>query len=208
MGRFIDLTGQRSGRLIVVRQAGRDKWKNILWSCLCDCGNTTTVLGGAIRKGRIQSCGCTKIQHGHSKKGEMTQIYSTWTAMRQRCNNLKHPEYKNYGKRGIVVCKRWEKFENFLEDMGEPPTDKHSIDRIDNDGNYCKSNCRWATLKQQQRNKRNNLFITYDGKTQCLAAWAEEFDIKYGTLESRLRRGWSIGKALTTPVKKSKRSKK
>lgn len=127
--------------------------------------------------------------------------------MIQRCTNPNDKRYKNYGGRGITVCKRWRNsFEKFLEDMGEPPTKEHSIDRINNNGNYCKSNCRWVTRKEQNRNKRNNRLITYKGKTQCLIEWAEEYNINYDTLWCRIYKyGWPIEKALTTPVKKRRK---
>lgn len=142
------------------------------------------------------------IKHNHSKRGQMTNIYHSWQDMIFRCNNLKGKDYSNYGQRGIKVCDRWLKFENFLKDMGEPLTKKHSLDRINNDGDYCPDNCRWATRKQQGRNRRNNNLITAFGKTQCLSAWSEEFNISWETLYARIYRyNWSIHKALTIPVK-------
>jgi len=208
LGTFINIAGQRFGRLTVSCIADRDKWKNIRWSCICDCGHKTIVLGGALRQGRINNCGCSKIRHGHSKQGNMTQIYIAWMAMKQRCVNLNNPEYKNYGARNITICFRWKVFENFLADMGEPPTENHSLDRINNDGNYCPENCRWATKTEQARNMRVNHLITYRGKTQCLPIWAEQFGISENALRTRLRvLGWSIEKALTTPIKRYKKRK-
>lgn len=122
--------------------------------------------------------------------------------MTRRCTNQNFKQYKDYGGRGIKICKRWRKFPNFLKDMGEPPTKQHTLDRINNNGNYCKSNCRWVTRKIQARNKRNNRIETYNGKTQCLTDWAKEFNINKETLRNRVvNLGWSIKKALITPIK-------
>ncbi len=213
MSKFIDLTGKRFGRLIVLRYVDKDKWRDSRWLCLCGCGNEKIILGNNLKRGAIKSCGCLSIEklikrstkHGHSRRKQHSKTYTAWSHMISRCTNPNDINYHNYGGRGITVCKRWRKFENFLEDMGEPPSAKHSIDRIDNNGNYCKSNCRWATDTEQQRNTRRNHSVTYNGKTQCIAAWAEEYGINDGTLRSRLRLGWSIEKALTTPVKKRRK---
>ena len=129
-----------------------------------------------------------------------TPEWRVWASLRGRCNSQTHKAYHNYGDRGITVCERWESFENFLEDMGERPSSKHSIDRIDNDGPYSPENCRWATRNEQNRNKRTNRLLTHGGKTLCLAAWAEELSINYMTLLGRLKFGWSVEQAITTPV--------
>lgn len=205
MGRFIDLTEQRFDRLIVIKQASKDKWRNILWSCLCDCGQEKIIRGSHLKSGATKSCGCLheeKItKHGHNK----TKTYCSWAHVIQRCTNPKTENYDDYGGRGITVCRRWLKFNNFLKDMGESP-EGYSIDRIDNNKGYKKSNCRWATRKQQTRNMRNNLYFTYKNKTQLLIELAEEYNINYRTLHNRIfRLGWSIEKALTTPVKKRKK---
>ena len=204
---MIVLTGQKFGRLTVVEYAGINKWRNYKWLCLCECGKKKVIRSGSLRNGDTQSCGCLqkeitsiiKTKHGHKKKGKTSKIYVVWEAMIRRCTNPNYHEYHYHGGRGISVCERWRKFENFLEDMGKVPKGLQ-IDRIDNNGNYCKSNCRWVTPKEQQRNKRNNHLITYDGKTQCLAAWAEEFNICQVLLCGRIRLGWSTEKALTAPI--------
>lgn len=205
MPKFLDLTGKRFGRLVVLKRASKPG-DRVRWLCKCDCGVKKEVRGYNITSGHTKSCGCLNkeiiTKHGYYKKGKESKIYVRWVNMIQRCADPKNTYYYCYGNRGIMVCERWMKFENFLEDMGEPPTDKHQIDRIDNDGNYCKSNCHWVTSKINNRNKRNNRLITYKGKTQCLAEWAEQFDIDYYTLKWRLNNGWSIEKALTTPSRK------
>ena len=122
--------------------------------------------------------------------------------MIKRCNNKNCPEYKHYGERGISVCKKWLNFENFLEDMGEPSTNKHSIDRIDNDKGYYKENCKWSNQKEQCRNKRNNHLITYKNQTKCISEWAEITGIKRKTIEKRIKYGWSIEKTLTKNIRK------
>ncbi len=212
MPKLIDLSGQKFGKLTVIVRITNVNSKQIKWLCDCDCGQTTTVQRGNLKNGHTQSCGCLRkekgivnnTQHGHYKNGQQPITYSSWAKVIQRCANSNNKDYHNYGGRGITMCKRWLKFENFLEDMGEPPAGK-SIDRIDNNKGYYKSNCRWATRKQQNRNKRNNRLITFNGKTQCLPAWAEETGINIRTLWSRINRGWSTEKTLTTPVRRKKK---
>jgi len=206
MPNFIDLVGHVYGRLEVISKKGKTNNGNYLWKCLCECGKTSIVSGGNLRNGHTRSCGClnsevaskTHKTHGMRK----TPIYNTWLAMRERCSNVKHIEFKRYGGRGISVCSRWaDSFENFLADMGEKPTPKHSIDRRDSNGNYTPENCRWATIKQQQRNRRNNLVIIYDGQVRCLSEWAEVLGIGRGALKSRINADWPIHKAFTQPVR-------
>lgn len=207
---MIDLTGQKFGRLTALERIGVSASGNAIWLCRCNCGSDVSIPSNNLKNGHTKSCGCLQkeelitrlTQHGHSKKGKVSKTYHAWQDMLGRCTNLKNPGYHNYGGRGITICKRWFKFENFLKNMGEVP-EGHQIDRIDNNGNYCKSNCQWVTSKINNRNRRNNHLITYDGKTQCMIEWAEKFNIHIGTLWSRLSRGWSIEKALTTPVQKN-----
>jgi hypothetical protein len=116
--------------------------------------------------------------------------------MWSRCTNKNAHQFKNYGARGITVCDRWKDFWAFIDDMGERPTASHSIDRIDVNGNYEPSNCRWATSTQQNRNRRNNSLLEFNGETKCLAAWAEERGIKQTTLLRRLERGRTVAEAL------------
>ncbi len=215
MSAFIDLTGQKFVRLVVIEQAGKDKQGRYKWLCECDCGNKIVTNGYYLRCGDTKSCGCLNIEkiiqrstkHGHKTREKTSEIYEAWSGMIQRCTNPNNKQWKDYGGRGIIVCKRWldeNGFVHFLEDMGERPLG-YTLERRNNNKGYDKENCEWATQKQQQRNKRNNRPITCFGKTQCLSAWAEEYNIPYGTLLARIDRlGWSAEKALTVPVKKRK----
>lgn len=153
-----DLKGKRFSRLVVIREAEKRKGGQVYWCCQCDCGEEVNVLGSNLRRGMIRSCGCLRkemnFKHGQTNgKGNPTSIYSIWNRMISRCSNPKDKKYNNYGGRGIIVCERWKQFTNFYYDMGDKPKNK-SLDRIDNDGHYTPTNCRWATKKEQQDNRR------------------------------------------------------
>jgi len=162
-----NLNGVVFGRLKVVGLADRELWRNkhSHWICVCECGKEKIINSQDLKSGNVNSCGCIlkeknrnrMITHGNSSH----PLYSRWQQMQARCNNPNMPHYKNYGGRGIKVCKRWDKFENFVEDMGDLPSPTHSLDRIDNDGNYSKSNCKWSTPREQQLNKRNSIKYRY-----------------------------------------------
>lgn len=147
---------------VIERTPLRSKWRCIIYRFRCDCGNEVQRTAEPIRAGVVVSCGChgrsaraaAKTKHGHAVRGSAHPLYFTWTNMRGRCNNPLDANYKHYGGRGISVCARWDDFSAFLEDMGEKPSPDHSIDRIDNNGNYEPSNCRWATKLTQSRNTR------------------------------------------------------
>jgi hypothetical protein len=220
VSKFIDLIGQRYGKLIVKNRADSSRSGQSRWNCKCDCGNIKVILGDSLRSGKTKSCGCLQKEsvkskntiHGHKQRGKESNTYVAWRSMLDRCNNSKNKRYKDYGGRGITVCYRWlsknNGFINFLNDMGECPKG-YSIDRINNDiliNGYSPNNCRWTTRKENNRNKRNNCTITYNGKTQCLTIWAEEYGLSVSALWARLYvLNWSIEKALLTPVKKYKR---
>ena len=193
------MVGRRFGRLVVIGKAGQGKWK-----CQCDCGNVSIVFGSNLRRGNTRSCGClkrdTKSRFRHGKSYE--PVHWVWATMLQRCTNPKNGKFPRYGGRGITVCDRWLTFENFLTDMGEPPPGDFSIERKDNHKGYSPDNCKWATRKEQARNKRNNRFVTYKGETLCVAEWAERKGLKIPTLWTRLFKwNWEIGRALNTPVR-------
>ena len=137
-------------------------------------------------------------RHGHSTPAGKSKTYQSWQDMRARCARSNHSEFKRYGGRGIRVCDRWQIFENFLADMGECPAGL-TLDRKDNDGNYEPGNCRWATRREQSRNTRSTRLYTLHGEKLCLRAWEERLGLGYGTLANRLRRGWAVERALSTP---------
>ncbi len=206
------IAGMKFGRLHVHSDAGRDKHGNAMWNCVCDCGNTGVFKGRNLTIGKTKSCGCWLLEqqrspkkHGHtSRKNGASSEWMAWKAIRQRCRNPNHREWKDYGGRGITVCERWNVFLNFLQDMGVKPSPDLSIERIDNNAGYCKENCIWATRRVQNRNTRRNIILTFNGKSQTLKDWATEFGINHNTLGFRILRGWPMEKALAQP-KPSKR---
>lgn len=179
---FKDETGNVYGRLTVLR-VGVYNRLGYKWICLCECGKETEVQGTFLRNGNTRSCGCLAVEtaaarewkHGKSH----TKVHRTWQQMWNRCTNANSNSYRNYGERGIKVCDRWREFTNFYEDMGDPPSEDHSIERIDNEGDYTPDNCCWATDKEQCSNRRNNIRVEYDGRTQTLKQWAEELNLNY-----------------------------
>lgn len=202
MTRLIDLTGMKFHRLSVIRRA-ESASSEAKWLCLCDCGHHHEVAGTLLRDGRSKSCGCYKVDihtvHGCNASGQRTAAYASWAAMIQRCTNKNAAAFPRYGGVGISVCDEWRLFENFLRDMGEPPSDM-TIDRIDGAKGYNPSNCRWATRKEQQRNIKSNRLVTHDGETLCVSEWCERTGLNLNTFYSRLGRGWSEDKILRTPV--------
>jgi hypothetical protein len=195
---MIDITGKRFGRLMVIRYVG-----NKAWECRCDCGKITTGCASDMKRGFKKSCGCfqregAKIRrttHGLSYTSE----YWVWASMMARCFNPNEVGFKNYGHRGITVCPRWRTAANFLADMGKRPSPKHSIDRINNDGNYEPGNCRWATRIQQNRNMRRVRFLMFNGESKCISEWATIYGLNESVLRRRLDRGWSIEEAISLP---------
>lgn len=188
--------GNVYGHLTVISKAYKKYGRNF-YLCKCDCGNETTVDIGHLRSGHTTSCGCRKnVRHGGSKTPE----YVVWCDMLSRCNNPNNIAYKNYGGRGIKVCERWAKFPNFIADMGSRPSSKHTIDRMNNDGDYEPSNCRWATRKEQQNNMRSNHYLELNGEKKTISRWSEDLGIKLTTLIGRLDRGWTVEETLTTPL--------
>ena len=195
--------GRKFHRLQVIGFAGRSTNNSILVWCVCDCGMAKRTRLHQLISGAIKSCGCFRREFSsitgrnvkHSKC--YTPAYGSWVAMRFRCRNPKHIAYPHYGGRGITICERWDDFRNFLSDMGERPVDS-SLDRIDSNGNYCPENCRWATNKEQSRNRRDNHVLTFQGRSACLAQWAEDFGLKYSTVKERIKRGWTPAEALNS----------
>lgn len=184
--------------------------------CKCSCGVEKYIQKGSIRRGETRSCGCfhkkllsqRELTHGEGRASTRTKEYRAWCNILTRCSNPRIGCYKHYGGRGIRVCERWAmSYENFLADMGRAPSPKHSIDRIDHDGNYEPGNCKWSTQKEQVRNTRSNVNLTYSGLTLTLAEWAEKVGMRYMTLYSRINAyGWPIERALTKPLRRKHES--
>ena len=204
MPKKIDITGKRFNRWLVKSPSEKRANGLVMWLCYCECGTERLVRSSDLTTGHSQSCGCLskealslqRLKHGHSKDGK-SKTYKAWKNMLQRCRYEKDKYYEIYGGRGIKVCDRWKEFVNFLEDMGERPEGK-TIDRIDGDGNYEPSNCKWSTLKEQNNNRSNNVYLEYNGKRQTIAQWSTELGIRYCTLYGRIHRKWSTERALTT----------
>lgn len=180
----VDPTGSRFNRLTVMDRTTRRGRK--AWRCKCDCGGEVVACYADLKSGHTSSCGCIKREKDKelgdrhaTHRLTKTRVYKIWKGIAARCLNRKSPGYRNYGGRGIGVCKSWRRFENFLADMGEPPTVKHSIDRIDNDKGYSKENCRWATAIEQARNKRNTCWVFHRGQKMALRQYAEEVGVSY-----------------------------
>lgn len=194
-------TGTRFGRLTILERAPRYKVV-----CQCDCGEQPTVSARALKYGATRSCGCLHSEqlaarnrtHGQAE----SRTYRIWSGMLTRCTNPNRREFKWYGGAGIRVCHRWQKFENFLADMGEAPPEL-SIERRDTRGDYCAENCYWATDKQQADNRTDSIRLTYDGETLPLTEWASRTGVAYGTLKSRIRLGWPVQRILTAPKRGS-----
>lgn len=210
---LIDLVGRRFGRYVVIRLVDRVQTTNGTvrprWLCRCDCGTTRVVQGASLRSSGTLSCGCINrenvvqrcTKHGHASRAATTPEWRTWAAMRQRCHNPRSKTYAYYGGRGIEVCPEWrDDFSRFLADMGPRPRGT-SLDRIDNDGMYCPSNCRWATPKEQRANCRRIHWVEFQGQRMNMSQAAEKFHINREALKYRLSRGWPAERALTEPVR-------
>lgn len=190
------------GRLTAVEVDSESPPRHRRWFFLCECGATVSRRVDHVRSGRTRSCGCLNrdvvsnraTTHGHSE----TTTYAVWQNMKSRCCNPKSKAWGRYGGRGIQICQRWlESFDNFVSDMGPRPHGK-TLDRLDNNKGYSPDNCRWVTYGENNRNKRNTVWIEYDGVTMSLSDWAERLGLNYGTLLSRLRRNkWDVGRLLT-----------
>ena len=199
-----DLLGQKFGRLTVIKEA-ENKGKHRMWICKCECGKEKIIYQTHITTGKTTSCGCFRneivsetaktIKTKHGMFG--TRLYGIWHGIKTRCENPHNRNYQNYGGRDIRLCDEWQDFEPFKEwAFNNGYKDSLTIDRIDVNGNYEPSNCRWATVKEQQNNKRTNHIVTYNGETKTVSQWAEELGINRETIYTRLSRGWSAERAL------------
>lgn len=191
MGHKVDLTGKRFGKLTVLSECDERKNGSVVWLCKCDCGNLIKVRSNHLRRGSVVSCGCynTEIITKHNQA--RTSLYHVWQCMKDRCERNTHPQFADYGGRGITVCDEWHDFESFRDWAIENGYKKGlTIDRINVNSGYEPSNCRWADMKTQCRNRRSNVVIEYNGESHCLAEWAEILKVPYTTLTNRWRRKW------------------
>lgn len=212
MGKHIDITGNRYGRLLVIQRIGTDKHGNATYLCLCDCGNMTIANVHQLKIGSKKSCGClndeircgfgarkVRLRHGESK----TSLHKIWDGIKTRCYNKNNRAYKWYGAKGIHMCDEWknsyENFSQWAKENGYSPG--LTIERIDNNCDYCPSNCIWIPLREQGINKSTTKYIEYKGIVKTISDWARCSGINPGTFRDRLRRGWSIEEALNTPVR-------
>jgi len=218
--RIKDQTGRRFGRLFVRGFIGQGSAAEALWWCSCDCGRDTVVSTGELnrksdgRRSGVKSCGClqpdvaavTHTRHGCTRNGASAE-YQAWLDMKARCSNQNAQEWDRYGARGIKVCDQWRhSFEAFIADVGPRPSPDHSIDRIDTNGNYEPGNCRWATRKEQQRNRRCTTFVVFDGERLPLAELAERVGISRHSLKGRMRKGIGIEAAVALGPSSASRS--
>ncbi len=208
MSARINLTGKKFGRLTVLKFSHVSRHNKACWDCICGCGNLTNVISISLINGNTKSCGCYAIQktiesvtkHGHSRVGNQTKTYRAWARMNERCSNIKSKDYKDYGGRGIFVCEDWKNdFIKFLYDMGECP-DLCSIERINVNGNYEKTNCKWATAIEQANNKRNSKRLEYNGINITVSEWARKIGMHRGSLQNRIDKNWPIEMILTTKL--------
>jgi hypothetical protein len=206
MGRpAIDLSGQRFGRLRVICRDGNATNGAALWRCECDCGAITRVYGNNLASLKTSSCGCLKLEltvaKGHANRrhgGDGTPEYRAWVAMRSRCYRVRDPSYRHYGGRGIEVCEEWRNsFEAFIACVGLRPSPEHSLERLRVNENYCPGNVCWATMLEQNRNRRDNRRIEHDGETLTLSQWAERTGLGRATIAYRINQGWSVSDALS-----------
>jgi|ERR1035437_1728445 hypothetical protein len=209
MPKLIDLTGQPFNRLTVLKRIKKIP-DQTHWECVCTCGNIVVVKADHLKSGHTRSCGCLQSEaasdanmtHGHSIGKQRTHEFSCWIHMRNRCSNPKHKNWHRYGGRGITVCDDWENsYEDFFDHIGPAPSRKHSIERIDTDGNYEPGNVCWATQKEQANNMHTNRKIEFKGETKNLSQWADIYNISPSVVRSRLVIGWDIGRALTEPLR-------
>lgn len=207
-----DLVGQRFGNLVVTRKAPNHRQPGgksvVMWECMCDCGNSIITTGGSLKSGHTKSCGClhreitSKINYKHGLYED--RLYNIWTSIKQRCYNSKSQTYHYYGARKIIMCEEWlTDFTNFYNwAIASGYKDDLSIDRIDVNGIYEPSSCRWADRYTQMSNTRKTIYLTYDGKTHSLYEWARIKNVNPKSLYTRIRLGWSDNDVLGIPIKK------
>lgn len=202
--RAIDLAGKAFGYWTVLKAVGKDRHGNVMWLCQCRCGTSKEINGHSLRRGLSKSCRCMRLgenfTRGETIGGKATPEFVSYNGAKGRCRNPNNEKYPDYGGRGIEF--RFESFEEFLAEVGRRPSHLHTLDRKDTNGHYEKGNVRWATPIEQSRNKRNNVLITANGKTQLISEWAEETGLRFATITSRIYiYGWCHQCAVTRPIK-------
>jgi hypothetical protein len=210
--RLIDRKGEKYTRLTVVERAPNASKTdtNARWLCKCDCGKVVIAYGQDLAKGKFKSCGCLNAERIRKHGMARTKVYQVWKSMKSRCDNPNEESYHNYGGRGITYDPTWSDFENFYRDMDDPPKRKKNgskitIERLDNEGPYCKTNCEWKSLKENLNNKRNNVTITALGETLTYAQWAERLGVSWYCIRDRYERhGWSAEDTVTQPPQAGK----
>lgn len=204
-----DLTNIKFGRLQAIKKSVKQSGYRALWDCKCDCGRDFVANRSALTSGNTKSCGCLKIdqltqrntKHGKARSSE----YNLWTRIKRVCTRPQSNRYVYYGARDIKMCERWhQSFQDFLSDIGQRPTPRHSLDRINNNGDYEPKNVRWATCQEQMLNTRSNRHIIYKEQKLTISQASATFGINYFTLYTRLQHGWPVEKAISTPVRKLK----
>ena len=208
MAELIDLVGKKFGKLTVISFNKKEKG-HYYWNCICDCGKECVKDGDRLRRLETKSCGCYRADRVTTHGKHNSRIYIIWRGMKTRCSCHNIKAYKWYGGRGINYISEWENFEPFYQwAMNNGYKDDLTLDRIDVNGNYEPSNCRWVTMKEQARNTSKNFLIEYGGITHCLAEWAEILKMKSSTLYGRLHSGRNIEEAFETPINERKKDKK
>lgn len=197
------LNNLRFGNLVVLRRAG-SQGRYAAWMCHCDCGVERVVSGANLRRGRIKSCNVNNHRWRFKRvEPGITTLYKSeyqsWRNMLDRCTNPESKKYAHYGARGITICERWSEFKNFMLDMGRKPDPKFTIEREDVNGNYEPTNCQWISRKDQGRNKRNSVFVTYQGKKMLLIDIVEELGLSRNNVYQRLNLGWTLAQAIALP---------
>lgn len=212
----IDHTGQRFGYLVALGR-GPSTPKYATWRCKCDCGREVIVEGRKLRTGAKKACciGGHRFKPDYSNRPSGVGLtvrhpreYQSFSSMRERCLNPNKEGYAAYGGRGITVCERWASFENFFADMGPKPTPRHTIERVDNNGNYTPENCKWATPEEQRRNMRTSVYVNYEGKQILLLDLVQKLGLNRNQVYQRLTLGWPLEDALTVPIRAKKKNRK
>lgn len=197
MSKMTDIAGEKFNSLTAIKYVGKNKHGQPMYEFICDCGKTIITRVSYVKIGHTKSCGCLKIKntkiantiHGQARNENTTREYVAWQEMKKRCTNKELKAYKDYGGRGISVCEKWlNSFEEFYKDMGSRPSKYHSLDRIDNNGNYEPNNCRWATKIEQASNCRSNHWIEYNNEKHTIAQWSRIFETKPNTIIDRVRK--------------------